>query len=68
MIQYKQNLLTITRLKRQYHNIKDHTSEELYQDIFMLQKAGTEVIKMCQARHFSRETEAGCQGQTVFIN
>ena len=53
---------------RQYHNIKDHTSEELYQDIFMLEKAGTEVIKMCQARHFSRETEAGCQAQTVFIN
>ena len=31
---------------------KDHTSEESYQDISMLQKAETEIIKMCQARHF----------------
>ena len=52
MIQYKQKQLNIIRQKRQCHNIEDHTSEESYQDISMLQKAETEIIKMCQARHF----------------
>ena len=52
---------------------KDHTSEESYQDISMLQKAETEIIKMCQARHFWKEMkqsmlEIGCQVQAVFIN
>ena len=52
MIQYKQKLLKIVRQKRQCHNIEDHTSEESYQETSMLQKAETEIIKMCQARHF----------------
>ena len=38
MIQYKQKQLKIIRQKRQCHNIKDHTSEESYQDVSMLQK------------------------------
>ena len=41
MSQYKQKLLMITSQKRQYYNIEDHTSEESYQDISMLQKAET---------------------------
>ena len=41
MIQYKQKLLKIIRQKRKYHNIKDPTSEESYQDISMLQKVET---------------------------
>ena len=48
VIQYKQKLLKIIRQKRQRHN----TSEESYQDISMLQKAETEISKICQARHF----------------
>ena len=46
MIQYKQKLLKIIRQKRLCHNIKDHTSEESYQDVSMLQKAETEIIKI----------------------
>ena len=52
MIKYKQKLLEIIRQKRQCHIIEDHTSEESYQYNSMLQKAETEIIKMCQARHF----------------
>ena len=65
MIQYKQKLLKIIRQKRQCHNIEDHTSEESYQDISMLQKAETEIIKMCQARHFWKEMEAVNAGNRV---
>ena len=64
MIQYKQKLLKIIRQKRQYHNIEDHSSES-YQDISMLQKAETEIIKMCQARHFWKEIEAVDAGKRV---
>ena len=65
MIQYKQKQLNIIRQKRQCHNIEDHTSEESYQDISMLQKAETEIIKMCQARHFWKEVEAVNAGNRV---
>ena len=44
---------------------KDHTSEESYQDISMLQKAETEIIKMCQARHFWKEVKAVNAGNRV---
>ena len=44
---------------------KDHTSEESYQDISMLQKAETEIIKMCQARHFWKEIKAVNAGNRV---
>ena len=54
-------------------NIEDHTSEESYQDISMLQKTETEIINMCQARHFWTEIEAVNAGnrvpsKVVFIN
>ena len=65
MIQCKQKLLKIIKKKRQCHNIEDHTSEESYQDISMLQKAETEIIKMCQARHFWKEIEAVDAGKRV---
>ena len=55
MIQYKQKLLKIIRQKRQYLNVEDYISEESYQDISMLQKAETEIIKMCQPKHFWKE-------------
>ena len=58
MIQYKQKLLKIMKQKRKYQNIEDHTSEESYQDISMLQKEEAEIIKICQAKHFSKETES----------
>ena len=58
MNQYKQKLLKIIRQKRKNHNIEDNTSEESYQNIFMLQKAETEVIRMCHARHFLKEIDA----------
>ena len=58
VIQCKQKLLKIIRKKRQCHNIEDHTSEESYEDISMLQKAETEIIKICQARHFWKEIKA----------
>ena len=61
MIQYKQKLLKIIKQKWQCHNIEDHTSEESYQDISMLQKAESEIIKMSIL-------EIGCQEQVVFIN
>ena len=63
MIQYKQKLLKMA--KEQCHNIEDHTSEESYQDISMLRKAETEIIKMCQARHFWKEIEAVNAGKRV---
>lgn len=50
LIQYKQKLLNIIRQKSQYHNIKDHTSDESYEDIVMLQKVETEIIKICLTR------------------
>ena len=65
MIQYKQKLLNAIRQKRQCHNIEDHTSEQSYQDISILQKAETEIIKMCQARHFWKEIEAVDAGKRV---
>ena len=65
MIQYKLKLLKIIRQKRQCHNIKDHTSEESYQDVSMLQKTETEIIKMCQARHFWKEIKAVNAGNRV---
>ena len=65
MIQYKEKLLKIVRQKRQCHNIEDHTSEESCQEIFMLQKAETEIIKMCQARHFWKEIETVNAGNRV---
>ena len=65
MIQYKQKLLKIIRQKRQYHNIEDYTSEESYQDIYMLQKAETEIIKMCQTRHFWKEIKVVNTGNRV---
>ena len=65
MIQYKQKLLKIIRQKRQCHNIEDHTSEESYQDVSMLLKAETEIIKMCQARHFWKEIKAVNAGNRV---
>ena len=65
MIQCKQKLLKIIKKKRQCHNIEYHTSEESYQDISMLQKAETEIIKMCQARHFWKEIEAVNAGKRV---
>ena len=46
-------------------NIEDHTSEESYQDISMLQKTETEIINMCQARHFWTEIEAVTAGNRV---
>ena len=46
-------------------NIEDHTSEESYQDISMLQKTETEIINMCQARHFWTEIEAVNAGNRV---
>ena len=72
MIQYKQDMLKIIRQKRQYHNIEDPASEESCQDVSMLQKAETEIIKMCQARHFCKEIEAvnaenRLQAQAEFI-
>ena len=65
MIQYKQKLLKIIKQKRQCHNIEDLTSEESYQDISMLQKSETEIIKMCQAGHFWKEIEAVNAGNRV---
>ena len=65
MIQYKEKLLKIVRQKRQCHNIEDHTSEESCQEIFMLQKAETEIIKMCQARHFWKEIKTVNTGNRV---
>ena len=65
MIQYKQKLLKIIWQKRQHHNIEGRTSEQSYQDISMLQKAETEIIKMCQARHFWKEMEAVNAGNRV---
>ena len=65
MIQYKQKLLKIIKQKRQCHNIEDLTSEEPYQDISMLQKSETEIIKMCQAGHFWKEIEAVNAGNRV---
>ena len=65
MIQYKQKLLKIIKQKWQCHNIEDHTSEESYQDISMLQKAETEIIKMCQARHSWKEMTAVNAGNRV---
>ena len=56
MIKYKQKLLKIIRHKRQY-KIEAHTSEESYQDFSMLQKAETEIMKMCQTRNFWKEIE-----------
>ena len=58
MIQYKQKLLKIMKQKRKYQNIEDHKSEESYQDISMLQKKEAEIIKICQAKHFSKKTES----------
>ena len=64
VIQYKQKLLKIIKQKRQCHNIEDHTSEESYQDISTLQKAETEIIKMCQVRHFwKRDKSSQCWKQ-----
>ena len=73
MIQYKQKLLKLISQKRKYHNNEDHTSEESHQDISVLQEAETQILKMCQARHFRKEIEvvnAGnrCQVQAVFID
>ena len=65
LIQCKQKLLKFIRQKRQYHNIEDHTSEESYQYISMLHKAETEIIKMCQARHFWKEIETVNAGNRV---
>ena len=65
MIQYKQKLVKIIGQKGQYHNVKDRTSEESYQDISMLQKTGTEISKMCQSRHFWKEMEAVNAGNRV---
>ena len=65
MIQCKQKLLKIISQKRQYHNIEDYTSEESYQDISMLQKAETEIIKMCQPKHFWKEIKAVNNGNRV---
>ena len=65
LIQYKQKLLKIIRQKRQCHNIQDHTSEESYQDNSMLQKAETEIIKICQARYFLKEVDAVNAGNRV---
>ena len=45
--------------------IEDYTSEESCQDIPMLQKAETEIIKMCQARHFWKEKKAVNAGNRV---
>ena len=45
--------------------IEDYTSEESCQDIPMLQKAETEIIKMCQARHFWKEIKAVNAGNRV---
>ena len=55
----------IIRQKKQYHNIEYPTSEESYQNISMLQKVETEVIKMCQGRHFWKEIEAVNAGNRV---
>ena len=65
MIQQNQKLLKVIRKKGQYRNIEHHISEESYQDISMLQKAETEIIKMCQARHFWNEVEAVNAGNRV---
>ena len=65
MIQYKQKLLKIIKQKRQCHNIEDLTSEESYQDISMLQKSETEIIKMCQVGHFWKEIERVNAGNRV---
>ena len=65
MIQYKQKLLKIIRQRRHYHNIEDQTSEELCQDTSMLQRAETEIIKMCQSSHFWKEIEAVNAGNRV---
>ena len=65
MIQYQHKLLRIIRQTRQYHNIEDHTSEESYQDISMLEKVETEIMKLCQARHFWKEIEAVNAGNKV---
>ena len=45
--------------------IEDYTSEESCQDIPMLQKAETEIVKMCQARHFWKEKKAVIAGNRV---
>ena len=76
MIQYKQKQLNIIRQKRQCHNIEDHTSEESYQDISMLQKEETEIMKLSKCvklgifgkRQKQSMLEKGCQEQAVFIN
>ena len=65
MIQQNQKLLKVIRKKGQYRNIEHHISEESYQDISMLQKAETEIIKMCQARHFWKEIKAVNAGNRV---
>ena len=65
MIQYKQKLLKIISQKRKYHDIEDHTSKESYQDISMLQKTGTKIIKMRQARHFWKKIKAANAGNKV---
>ena len=65
MIQYKQKLLKIIWQKRQHHNIEGRTSEKSYQDISMLQKAETEIIKMCQARHSWKGIKAVNAGNKV---
>ena len=65
MSQYNQKLLKIIRQKRQYHNFEDHTSEESYQDISMLHKAETEIMKICQASNFRKETETINAGNSV---
>ena len=41
------------------------THQEYYQDISMLQKAETEIIKLCQARHFWKEIEAVIAGKRM---
>ena len=64
-IQNNQNILKIIRQKKKYHNIEDHTSEESYQDISMLQKAETEIIKMCHAKNFWKEIESVSAGNRV---
>ena len=64
LIQYKEKLLKIIRQKRQCHNIQDHT-EESYQDNSMLQKAETEIIKICQASYFLKEEDAVNAGNRV---
>ena len=62
MIKYKQKLLKVIRQKRQCRNIEDHTSEEPYKGISILQKVETEIINMCQAKYFRKEIEAANAG------